>query len=84
MFNAINLVQRIPKEIFDQEFVQFLGCTIEFSKLRCGLEDTLNETEVQTILTSYRKLGLPTKNLTMQEIVQIGYALTMRAITARS
>ena len=81
LFNGEQIVQEIPNDVFFEVFIGKLGRTTTFSKLRCGGIGRLTNDEWKHLRELYEELGLD--GLTEEEMYEVSYALTARAVHKR-
>ncbi|MDO4747026.1 MAG: hypothetical protein Q4A70_01630 [Candidatus Saccharibacteria bacterium] len=79
MFDAAKIVDSIPAEKFKKEFIGRIGRDATFSRLRCGGEDCLEQGDWKKIREMYVELGLD-EEMCKQEMLELAYALTRRAV----
>lgn len=79
MFDAAKIVNSIPAEKFMKEFIGQIGRDATFSRLRCGGEDCLEQTDWKKIKEMYADLGVD-EEMSKEEMVELAYALTRRAV----
>ena len=79
-FDAESFVKNLDKDVFHEEFINKLGRTLAFSRLRCGGEHRLTGEEWAVIERGYRALGVPMV-LSTSESIEFAHALTARAVT---
>lgn len=80
-FRGELLVEKIPNSIFYEVFIGKMGRTTAFSKLRCGGVRRLTIDEWNLLKELYEELGLD--GLTEEEMYEVSYALTARAVHKR-
>lgn len=80
-FDEKKFVAEIPNNAFHEEFVNKLGRTKVFSKLRSGGEDRMTAREWAEINSAFQKMGTP--RLSHEQIISLAYELTARAVQAR-
>ena len=80
-FDAGEFVKNLKNDFFHEEFINKLGRTPAFSKLRSGGEDRMTEYEWGVIERGYRDLGV-LDTLSTDQMVALAYALTARAVTS--
>ena len=80
-FDAGQFVKGLSDEVFHEEFINKLGRTPSFSKLRSGGEDRMTGCEWGVIERGYRNLGVP-DTLSTDQMIALAYALTARAVTS--
>ena len=80
-FDAGQFVKELPNEVFHEEFINKLGRTTAFSKLRSGGEDRMTGYEWGVVERGYKNLGVP-DTLSTDQMIALAYALTARAVTS--
>lgn len=78
-FDAVDLVFRIPKEVFVAHFISELGRTLAFSKLRCSGMSRMTDVDWDEVKEGYKKLGLEVSG--KEHMLELAYALTIRAVS---
>ncbi len=79
-FDAGQFVKGLKSDFFHEEFINKLGRTPAFSKLRSGGEDRMTGEEWAVIERGYKDLGVPDL-LSTDQMIALAYALTARAVT---
>ena len=81
VFDAEGFVKNLKNDVFHDEFINKLGRTLAFSKLRCGGEYRLTGEEWSVIERGFRNRGVPMV-LSTSESVELAHALSARAVTS--
>ena len=79
LFDAIRIVDSIPEEMFKELFIGRIGREKVFSRLRCGGEECLDKTDWKKIEEMYMEIGIG-EEMSNEEMVELAYALTRRAV----
>ena len=79
-FDAESFVKNLNKDVFHEEFINKLGKTLAFQRLRCNGPYFLTGLECVVIERGFRALGVPMV-LSTSESVDLARALTARAVT---
>lgn len=79
-FDSEGFVKNLNEDVFQNEFINKLGKTLAFQRLRCNGPYFLTGLEWAVIERGFRALGVPMV-LSTSESVELARALTARDVT---